>query len=315
MNDKNKTGQNPIELTQRIAEVGYICDPGLVASLHLMGVLRKPLLVEGEPGVGKTGVAHALAQAHDRELIRLQCYEGLDAQHALYDWNYQRQLLAIQMSASATTESANEISIDIYSDEYLLKRPLLQAITSAEPVVLLIDEVDRADEEFEALLLEILSDFQISIPEIGTYQPNSIPQVILTSNGTRELSDALRRRCLYHYIDYPDQEKELRIVQSRLPQADRQLAAQAVSFVQTLRCEPMRKTPGVAETLDWIASLLSLDVDNLVSSLEKINASLPALVKTHADRKQLQQTDEIERLLQLSITDADSDTQSGNLTS
>jgi len=208
---------------------GYVADDQLIASLQLMSSLQKPLLIEGEAGVGKTDVARCLSNVHDASLIRLQCYEGLDAQHALYDWDYKKQLLAIQQSSSTGDTSA------FYSEAYLLKRPLFKAITSSKPTVLLIDEVDRADEEFEALLLEVLSDFQITVPELGTFTAVTKPMVILTSNGIRELSDALRRRCLYHYIDYPSRDKEMAILKARIPDIDLRLANQVVDYVQNLR--------------------------------------------------------------------------------
>jgi len=271
-------------LGTRIREQGYIAEPDLVSSLHLMEALEKPLLIEGEAGVGKTEIAKCLAAVHGAELIRLQCYEGLDAHHALYDWDYQRQLLAIQMAGQADRSVAKHA---IYSDEFLLKRPLFAAIANESPVVLLIDEIDRADEEFEALLLEVLSDFQISIPELGTYTARTVPKVVLTSNGIRELSDALRRRCLYHCISYPSADKELRIVRSRLPGIDEHLAAQLVNFVQNLREENLRKTPGVAETLDWGSALLNLGVGDLEKSLDVVESTLTCLIKTRDDSEQL----------------------------
>ena len=263
----------------------YIADDDLISALNLADALGKPLLIEGEAGVGKTEVAKCLAVAREAELIRLQCYEGLDAQHALYDWDYQRQLLAIQMAAHT---DAQAIKSTLYSDEFLIERPLLKAIASKQPVVLLIDEIDRADEEFEALLLEVLSDFQVSIPELGTYAANSRPQVILTSNGVRELSDALRRRCLYHYLDYPDAERERAIVKARLPGIDNQLNLQLVNVVQKLRSASMRKAPGIAETLDWAASLMHLDIQELSNSVEQVQQTLASLVKTREDRSMLQ---------------------------
>jgi MoxR-like ATPase len=259
---------------------GYVADDALVAALDLADLLGKPLLIEGEAGVGKTEVAKCLAAVLDYPLIRLQCYEGLDAQHALYDWDYRRQLLAIQMAGSADPETLKNT---LYSDDFLVKRPLLSAIASQEPVVLLIDEIDRADEEFEALLLEVLSDFQISIPELGTFVASSRPRVILTSNGVRELSDALRRRCLYHYLDYPSAEREMEIVTARLPDIDTHLARQLVAVVQRLRGADLRKTPGVAETLDWAASLMHLDVHDLAERADLIEQSLVTLIKTRED--------------------------------
>ncbi len=264
----------------------YVADDSLVAALQLAQSLGKPLLIEGEAGVGKTEVAKCLSTVVSAELIRLQCYEGLDAQHALYDWDYQRQLLAIQMAGSADPEALKKT---LYSDDFLVKRPLLSAIASDKPVVLLIDEIDRADEEFEALLLEVLSDFQISIPELGTFTATTRPLVILTSNGVRELSDALRRRCLYHYMDYPDERRELEIVRARLPDIDLQLANQLVSVVQRLRGAAMRKAPGIAETLDWAASLMHMGINDLSNNIEQVQQSLSALVKTREDLSLLSQ--------------------------
>src|SRR5262245_39492229 len=212
---------NRDDIAERLARVGYIADRDLATALWLMDYLKRPLLLEGEAGVGKTEVAKALAAVHATELIRLQCYEGLDQNAALYEWNYQRQLLAIKAHEG---ENADAIEEHIFSEKYLLERPLLAAIRRDTPPVLLVDEVDRADEEFEAFLLELLSDFQVSIPELGTVTARTIPRVVLTSNGTRELSDALRRRCLYHYVDFPDVEREARIITTRLPQIDAALA-------------------------------------------------------------------------------------------
>ncbi|MEE9319930.1 MAG: MoxR family ATPase [Granulosicoccus sp.] len=271
-------------LANEINSQGYVADKDLVTSLYLAEALGRPLLIEGEAGVGKTEVAKCLAAVHGAELIRLQCYEGLDAQHALYDWDYQRQLLAIQMLGSGNPEQLSET---LYSQNYLIRRPLLAAIDSVNPVVLLIDEIDRADEEFEALLLEILSDFQISVPELGTFTARSRPRVVLTSNGVRELSDALRRRCFYHYMDYPDRHKELRIVRSRLPDIDVILSEQLVAVVQHLRELTLRKAPGVAETLDWAASLMQLGVEDLRTDPEQVAYSLSCLLKTRADRSRL----------------------------
>ena len=269
------------QLRQQVAGVGYIADQALLTSLWLMTELQRPLLLEGDAGVGKTEVAKTLAEVLTQPLIRLQCYEGLDVNTAVYEWNYQRQLLAIRRQEA---EHENHISEQaLFSDTYLLKRPLLQAISEDNPAVLLIDEIDRADEEFEAYLLEVLSDFQISIPELGTIRASSIPLVILTSNGTRELSDALRRRCLYHYIDYPDFDKELRIVLAKLPQTGANLAAQIVAFVQKLREQDLRKIPGVAETLDWTAALLRLEMKSLGDNPDAVVATLGCLLKTRED--------------------------------
>jgi MoxR-like ATPase len=281
------------EIAARLTEAGYIADRDLSTALWLMEFLKRPLLLEGEAGVGKTEVAKALAQIHKAELIRLQCYEGLDQNAALYEWNYQRQLLAIKAREG---EDADEIEEHIFSERYLLERPLLAAIRRLDPPVLLIDEVDRADEEFEAFLLELLSDFQVSIPELGTVTATAIPRVVLTSNGTRELSDALRRRCLYHYVDFPDVDREARIILARLPGIDAALAAQVARMVAAIRKEELRKVPGVAETLDWAATLAGLEVHDLRAEPETVHETMVTLLKTHEDR--LRVTPEVtERLL------------------
>jgi len=268
-------------MRKRVADAGYIADSALLTSLWLMSELNRPLLLEGDAGVGKTEVGKILAEVFERRLIRLQCYEGLDVNTAVYEWNYQRQLLAIRRQEILHEEGLSEEQL--FSKTYLMERPLLQSISAAQPSVLLIDEIDRADEEFEAYLLEVLSDFQISIPELGTIEATSIPLVILTSNGTRELSDALRRRCFYHYIDYPDYDKELRIVLARLPEVGANLAAQIVAFVQKLREQDLRKIPGVAETLDWTGALLRLDMKSLGDNPDAVVATLGCLLKTRED--------------------------------
>jgi MoxR-like ATPase len=283
------------EVQRRLAAVGYVADPQLAIAITLMRALGRPLLLEGEAGVGKTEVGKALAQMLERPLIRLQCYEGLDANAAVYEWNYQRQLLAIKIRESADL-SAEAKEAHVFQRDFLLERPLLQAIQAPEPAVLLIDEIDRADEEFEAYLLEVLSDFQISIPELGTITATSIPWVVLTSNRTRELSDALRRRCLYHFIDYPDEAKELHIVHARVPGIEPQLAAQVVRFVQAVRKEDLRKVPGVAETLDFAAALLGLGVRDLRSDPGALADTLLCLLKTREDQRALPR-EVVERLL------------------
>jgi len=271
-------------LQESLATAGYIADPPLAAALLLMQELGRPLLLEGEAGVGKTEVAKVLAAIRATRLIRLQCYEGLDAHAAMYEWNYQRQLLAIKLLEHDERGVAQKEE-DIFSERYLLKRPLLEAISADTAPVLLIDEIDRADEAFEAFLLELLSDFQLSIPELGTVRAVSRPLVVITSNGTRELSDALRRRCLYQYIDYPDYEKELAIVRSKAPQAASGLARQIVAFVQAVRRMDLRKRPGIAETLDWTAALLRLGLSSLdADGAERILDTLSALIKTRDDR-------------------------------
>jgi MoxR-like ATPase len=271
-------------LQQDLARAGYIAEGSLAAALLLMLDLGRPLLLEGDAGVGKTEVAKVLATLRRTRLIRLQCYEGLDAHAAMYEWNYQRQLLAIKLLEHDERGIA-EKEQDIFSERYLLKRPLLEAISCEQPPVLLIDEVDRADEAFEAYLLELLSDFQLSIPELGTVRAVSRPLVVITSNGTRELSDALRRRCLYQYIDYPDYEKELAIVRVKAPGAALQLAQQIVAFVQAVRRMELQKKPGIAETLDWTAALLRLGVSVIdIDGAERIMDTLSALIKTRDDR-------------------------------
>src|ERR1700756_2275142 len=227
-------------ISDRLAAAGYVADRDIATALWLTDFLKRPLLLEGEAGVGKTEVAKALAAVHGAELIRLQCYEGLDQNAALYEWNYQRQLLAIKAREGAG-ESADAIEEHIFSEKYLLERPLLAAIRRADPPVLLIDEVDRADEEFEAFLLELLSDFQVSIPELGTVKATAVPRVVLTSNATRELSDALRRRCLYHYVDFPDVDREAKIILTRLPGIEATLALQVARMVAAIRKEDLRK--------------------------------------------------------------------------
>jgi MoxR-like ATPase len=268
------------EIAEALAASGYIADSELATAIALMQQLRRPLLLEGEAGVGKTEVAKALASVHATELIRLQCYEGLDQSSALYEWNYQRQLLAIE----AHRGHADSIEDQIFSEKYLLERPLLSAIRRDKPPVLLIDEVDRADDEFEAFLLELLSDFQVSIPELGTIKAVSIPHVVLTSNGTRELSDALRRRCLYHYVDYPDVEREARIIMARINGASASLSLQIARMVEGIRKEELRKVPGVAETLDWAAALVGLEVRDLHDAPETVHETLMCLLKTQEDK-------------------------------
>src|SRR3954464_3922913 len=259
--------RNRDEIAQSLAACGYIADGELATAVALMQMLRRPLLLEGEAGVGKTEVAKALACVHATELIRLQCYEGLDQSSALYEWNYQRQLLAIE----AHRGRADSIEDQIFSEKYLLERPLLAAIRRATPPVLLIDEIDRADDEFEAFLLELLSDFQVSIPELGTIKATAIPHVVLTSNGTRELSDALRRRCLYHYVDYPDADREARIIMARIDGAGAALGRERARGVEGIRKGELREVPGVAEALGWAAALVGLDGRDLHDAPETVH--------------------------------------------
>jgi MoxR-like ATPase len=261
---------------------GYVADRDLATAVFLSLALGRPLLLEGEAGVGKTEVARTLAAVLGGELIRLQCYEGLDVNTAVYEWDYPRQMLEIRL-LEARGEAKSAATRDIFSEEFLIRRPLLQALAShaSEPPVLLIDEVDRADEEFEAFLLEILSDFAVSIPEIGTIRAARPPRVILTSNRTREVHDALKRRCLYHWIDYPSAELELAILRARLPQVPEALAREVVAFVQRLRTADLTKAPGVAETLDWSAALLALGARRLEP--EQVEHTLGVLLKYQED--------------------------------
>lgn len=259
----------------------YIADIGLSTGLFLALKMNKPIFLEGEPGVGKTEIAKVLSKAFDTALIRLQCYEGLDINHAVYEWNYPRQLLEIQTRLGQTNNTI--ATDDIFVEEFLLKRPLLQAIDSSHqtPPILLIDELDRADEEFESFLLELLSDFQITIPEIGTLRAVHKPIIIITSNRTREIHDALKRRCIYHWIDYPTFEKELEIVQLKLPNIKATLSNQIVAFVQLIRQQELYKAPGVAETLDWAEALGHLNTTILDASV--INATLGLILKYQDD--------------------------------
>jgi MoxR-like ATPase len=268
----------------QLEKVGYIADDSLAMALCLATAMHRPLLLEGEAGVGKTEVARALAEVLGTRLIRLQCYEGLDANAAIYEWNYQRQLLAIR-AHEAEGVSGDAIERQIFSETYLLKRPLLEAISAENSPVLLIDEIDRADEEFEAFLLEVLSDFQITVPELGTITAKALPFVILTSNATRALSDALRRRCLYSYVDFPDLQKEVAILAARLPEADQALLDQVAAFVQSLRQEDLEKKPGIAEALDWARALIGLEISRLDTDPQALQASLICLLKTERDLK------------------------------
>ncbi len=272
-----------------LAHEQYFADRAMATTVFLADRLRKPLFLEGEPGVGKTEIAKVLARVQGARLIRLQCYEGLDANHALYEWNYPKQLLRIKLGESS---GGSEIDLGkaIFSEEYLIRRPLLDAISGedAVPPVLLIDEVDRADEEFEAFLLEILSDFQISIPELGTIRAEQPPFVILTSNRTREIHDALKRRCLYLWISYPSFERELEIVRAKVPGIDQRLAAQVCGFMQALRQRDFYKRPGVAETIDWASALLLLHRDHL--DVDVVNETLSCIFKFNDDIEAFQQS-------------------------
>jgi MoxR-like ATPase len=312
------------ELQQALERHGYVAERGLATSLYLALKLPKPLFLEGEAGVGKTEVAKTLARILDTDLIRLQCYEGLDVSTAVYEWNYARQMMRIRIAelelskderlkTSTSSESKTEShalseeegvelstpaarrtahsalnEADLFGPEFLIKRPLLQAVTyeGAGRPVLLIDELDRADEEFEAFLLELLSDFQITVPEVGTFRPTQPPVVVITSNRTREIHDALKRRCLYHWIEYPTFEKELKVLQMRQPHVPRELALQVIGLVQQLRHMDLYKLPGVAETLDWAAALLALEQQTL--TVQVVSDTLGALLKHQEDIEQLQ---------------------------
>jgi MoxR-like ATPase len=273
------------DVKKMLYEQGYITDDSVAMSVFLSLQLNKPLLVEGPAGVGKTEIAKVMANALQTDLIRMQCYEGLDATHALYEWNYQRQLLHLKM-VEHNGQSVEEKEKTIFNDSFLMKRPLLQAITHHKKPVLLSDEIDRSDEEFESFLLEVLSDWQVTVPEIGTIKAINIPLVILTGNRTRELSEALRRRCLYLYIDYPDFEKEWLIVKSKVPGIDAKLAEQITGFMQQLRIMKLEKTPGIAETLDWAMALSALHIDHLDKSI--IEQTLGVVLKDWRDTRQVQ---------------------------
>jgi MoxR-like ATPase len=288
---------NARELAAGLRERAYLIDEGLATILSVALAVRKPLLLEGEAGVGKTECAKALADMLGTRLIRLQCYEGIDVSHALYDWNYARQMLYIRTLEAAEAATTGAVA-DVFGPEFLIRRPLLEAIDHRDgnPPVLLIDEIDRADDEFEAFLLELLSDFQVTIPEIGTIRARERPVVVLTSNRTRELHDALRRRCLFHWIDYPSLEREIEIVRARVPGVPEQLAAEASAFVAALREAGLSKAPGVAETLDWVQALTSLDEDEL--DVGVVEATLGAVLKSHEDIERVREQGLSERMQQ-----------------
>ncbi len=282
----NELTANPhdIDATEALLATGnYIADRSLATSVYLALSLGRPLFLEGEAGVGKTEVAKILALTLRREFIRLQCYEGLDIASAVYEWDYSRQMIEIRLAEAEGIKDRNEIASDIYSEKFLIERPLLRALSNnaTSPPVLLIDEVDRADEPFEAYLLEILSDFQITIPEIGTMKARVPPTVIITSNRTREVHDALKRRCFYHWLDYPDAEREIEIINVKAPNSSEQIAHQIVAFVQELRRKDLYKAPGVAETIDWAHALVQIDVVDLVP--EVIDSTIGVLLKYQDD--------------------------------
>ncbi len=276
------------EVQERLRDADYVADRGLATAIFLALRLQKPLFLEGEAGVGKTEIAKVLARVLDRDLIRLQCYEGLDVSTAVYEWNYARQILQIRLQEASS--DGGELALkDIFSRDFLLSRPLLEAVdrsNSGPAPVLLIDELDRADEEFEAYLLEILSDYQISIPELGTIRAKEPPIVIVTSNRTREIHDALKRRCLYRWIDYPDFEKEIEIVRRKVPEAADRLAQEVVGFVQEIRQEDLFKRPGIAETLDWLNALIALDQETLSDQI--VGDTLGVLLKYQEDIEAVQ---------------------------
>ncbi len=268
------------ELTERLRLDGYLADRGLATATYVAMTLGRPLLLEGEVGVGKTELAKALARVYERDLIRLQCYEGIDTNQALYEWDYARQML--QIRALSEAELATDESVDkLFGPKFLLERPLLTAVRAGDRAVLLIDEIDRADDEFEAFLLELLSDFQITIPEIGTISAESPPLVVLTSNRTRELHDALKRRCLYHWVPYPDPQREIDIVLTRAPDATEAIARKVVAAVNRLRGLDLAKPPGVAETIDWVATLSVLDETDL--DVDSARDTLGAVIKERDD--------------------------------
>lgn len=267
-------------LRKAFRDVGYITDEEVIITVYLALKLGKPLLIEGAPGVGKTELAKVLSEVFNTDLIRLQCYEGLDENKALYEWNYQRQLLKIQISKE--TACIEDLEQDLFAREYLLERPLLKAIQADKKVVLLIDEVDKTDEEFEAFLFEVLSDFQVSVPELGTLSARQIPMVVLTSNNERELSDGLKRRCIYLYMDYPSVEREVEIIRARIPQVGEKLSQEIARAVALIRADQeIRKKPSIAETLDWARALAALEKDRL--SRQVIDQTLPLLLKSKAD--------------------------------
>ena len=289
MTGSSNTQTDTIDAVQSmLGEQGYVCGRDLATVVFLSLRLGRPLFLEGEAGVGKTEIAKALASGLGRRLIRLQCYEGLDAASAVYEWNFPAQMVAIRTAEAAGSASRSDLQAELFSDEFLVERPLLQAMRPDEngAPVLLIDELDRTDEPFEAFLLEALSDFQVTIPELGTIRASEPPIVILTSNRTREVHDALKRRCLYHCVDYPDFDREMAILKTRAPEAAENLSREVVAFVQSLRTEDLFKKPGVAETIDWAKCLLALDVISL--SPEVIADTLGAILKYQDDIQKLQ---------------------------
>src|SRR5216683_513072 len=288
---------NSIDETQKLLASGdYVADRSLATSLFLALAMRRPLFLEGEAGVGKTEIAKVIAQGLGRELIRLQCYEGLDIAQAAYEWNYSRQMIEIRLAEAAGEKDKKKLGSQIYSDEFLVKRPLARALEGDAPV-LLIDELDRTDEPFEAYLLEVLSDWQITIPEIGTLKAKEPPIVVITSNRTREIHDAVKRRCFYYWVDYPDAKRELEILKRKAPEASEELSREIVGFVQKLRTTDLFKLPGVAETIDWTQALMQLDV--LTLTPEAINDTLGVLLKYQDDIGKIQGSEALRLLTQV----------------
>ena len=287
--------------TKLLADGQYVADRPLATALYLALSLGRPLFLEGEAGVGKTEIAKVLASGLGRKLVRLQCYEGLDVASAVYEWNYQRQMLEIRLAEAAGTTGKDSLSQDIFSERFLIRRPLLQALEPdpAGPPVLLIDELDRTDEPFEAFLLEVLSDFQITIPELGTIAAEQPPLVIITSNRTREIHDALKRRCFYHWVDYPSADRELQIIRTRLPGVEDRLSRQIVAFAQELRRRDLFKLPGVAETLDWTRALTTLDTLELSPAV--INDTLGTLLKYQDDIIKMQGSEAAKLLAEVNM--------------
>jgi MoxR-like ATPase len=280
--------QDPAGLARLLAGAGYFADEGVATAAYLALALPRPLLLEGEAGVGKTSLAHALASVLGADLLRLQCYEGIDASQALYDWDFPRQLLHLRAAEAAGDADADRLEAEVYSRRFLLARPLLAALERT-PAVLLVDEVDRADDEFEAFLLEVLSDYTVTVPELGTIRAEVPPVVVVTSNRTREVHDALKRRCLYHWVEHPEFDREVAIVRARVPDASAVLAAQVARAVAVLRAEDLLKTPGVAETIDWTSALVALGAQRLDADLA--TATLGAVLKYREDQLHAKRSD------------------------
>ena len=289
--------QDPAGLARRLADAGYFADEGVATAAYLALALPRPLFLEGEAGVGKTALAHALAQVVGADLLRLQCYEGIDASQALYDWDFPRQLLHLRAAEASGSADADRLEAEVYSRRFLLARPLLAALETS-PAVLLVDEVDRADDEFEAFLLEVLSDYTVTVPELGTVRAEVPPVVVVTSNRTREVHDALKRRCLYHWVEHPDFDREVAIVRARVPEASAELSAQVARAVAALRSEDLLKPPGVAETIDWTQALVALGAERLDAGLA--TATLGAVLKYREDQLHAKRLD-VQQLLATAV--------------